>query len=77
MSIYLKFEGQGTSTSGKTKRFAVRSVESDIPLGWISWHAHWRRYCFYTRPEATIFDANCLHELGEFLRKLMLEHKDA
>jgi len=72
---YIKFEKIGLSSSGKTERWEVRN-EGNIQLGWISWFAAWRRYCFSPAP-ANIFDFNCLTEIATKCHDLTKEHKES
>ena len=69
---YIHFVPLGSSTSGLTKLWSVKSV-AGVTLGTISWHAPWRRYCF-TPATNTIFDANCLQEINNFLFQEMVKH---
>jgi hypothetical protein len=65
---YLIFEHKGKSESGKTDRWVVKSkLNPDAILGWIEWHAPWRKYWFCP-VNGTAYDASCLHEIGDFLR---------
>lgn len=72
---YVKFERVGMSSSGLTERWEVRSNSAvPIQLGWISWFAAWRKYCFSPAP-ATIFDSNCLIDIANRCSDLTKEHK--
>lgn len=65
---YLIFEHKGKSESGKTDRWVVKSkLNPEAILGWIEWHAPWRKYWFCP-VNGTAYDASCLHEIGDFLR---------
>ncbi len=70
---YINFSKMGMSTSGLTERWEVRS-EGNVQLGWISWFAAWRRYCFSPAP-ATIHDASCLREIADKCESLTLSQK--
>jgi len=60
----------------KTKQFMIRSNagEGDSFLGYIKWYGPWRRYCLFTLPDI-VFDAECLEDIQDFLKNLMLERK--
>jgi len=64
--MFVKFENAGLSDSGKTQRWLVTST-GGAHLGTVSWYSQWRRYAF--QPIAgTVFDANCLREIADFLQ---------
>ena len=65
---FLIFEDRGTSESGKTKRWVVKSVQGSGLLGWIEYKATWRRYVF-TAINTTCFDVTCLQEIALFLAR--------
>jgi hypothetical protein len=68
---YLSFEDRGTSESGKTRRWVVKSSQQgDVILGWIEWRATWRRYTFSPTNQTT-FDAGCLRDIAEHLEREM------
>ena len=71
---YLVFRDVGTSTSGKTRRVLIENTSDEI-LGGIEWRAGWRRYIFVPRAGALVFDAACLHEIGNELSDMMADHK--
>jgi len=62
----------------KTKVFEVRSKSSNCLLGFVQWYAQWRKYCFLTASGTvygTVFDADCLRDIQDFINRLMLERK--
>jgi hypothetical protein len=67
---YLTFEHKGKSDSGKTDRRVVKNAQREIILGWIEWHAPWRKYWF-SPVNGTAYDAKCLYEIGDFLQSQM------
>jgi len=69
---FLKFILDGTSESGKTNRYHVYSNINSSFLGTIKWYSNWRRYIFCS-DMGTVFDATCLDEISDFLKKLMCE----
>lgn len=56
----------GTSESGKTNVYEVRTWDTDgFRLGTIKWFGRWRKYAFY--PEAgCLFEETCLRDIAEF-----------
>lgn len=58
----------------KTRRWYVENKSGTI-LGYISWYAPWRRYCFTTPVKQLVFDACCLTEIQEFLAVQMEARK--
>jgi len=72
---YLRFEKLEAKT--KTKQFAVRNKLSEFILGYVKWHAPWRRHCFCTVANFLVFDAGCLSDIHDFINNLMLERKEA
>jgi hypothetical protein len=71
---YLEFTEGRPSDSGKTKQWQVDHVDGDNNLGYISWYAPWRRYCFYPNDDR-LFDAACLMGIGLFITQRMAEYK--
>jgi hypothetical protein len=67
---YLVFEHKGTSESGKTDRWVVKNNLFDTVIGWIEWHAPWRKYWFCP-VNGTGFDAGCLGCIHDFLKNEM------
>jgi len=64
---FITFDPRGTSESGKTKRWAVNSIQGGDLLGWIDYKPQWRRYVFTTT--GATFDATCLQEIALFLAR--------
>ena len=71
---YLVFRDVGTSASGKTRRVLIEN-KSDEVLGGIEWRAAWRKYIFFPRAGALVFDADCLRIIVAELDIMMLDHK--
>ena len=71
MINHLRFMYQGTSASGKTKKWIVVNADGTA-LGWIEWKAEWRRYWFCP-VNGTGFDGDCLGEIKDFLGEAMQE----
>lgn len=61
---------------GKTKVFEVINVKHNICIGWIKWYGPFRKYCYITKYDDTVFDSNCLKEIAGFLDNLMHERKN-
>ena len=73
-SKYLWFNKQPKKPERKTDLFEVRSKLSGSILGYVHWYSQWRRYVF-SPSSATIFDANCLADIQDFIKKLMQERR--
>ena len=43
----LEFPMKGSSATGLTHIYEVRSAHTGVLLGEISWYARWRRYAFF------------------------------
>lgn len=69
---YLFFCFIRLSPSGKTKIIGVYTKDKQTTLGKIKWQPGWRKYCFFPSPE-TLFDADCLLEITNYLYDLMNE----
>lgn len=69
----------GTSPSGKTKVFVVRTryLMAPVALGRIEWYSKWRRYVFKPYEVESLFDATCLTVITDKLTQLMAERKAA
>jgi hypothetical protein len=58
----------------KTKVFMVINKSLNT-LGFIKWHAPWRRYVFIVDAAGNFFDAKCLADIQGFINRLMLERR--
>ena len=58
----------------KTKVFAVENKGHDV-LGYVKWHAPWRRYVFIVDAAGNFFCTECLNDIQDFINKLMLERR--
>jgi hypothetical protein len=74
MKSFLVFREAG-SDGIKTRRWYVENRQTGGNIGYVSWYAAWRRYCFSTPNAMVILDAGCLSEIEAFLLKAMAEHK--
>ena len=70
------------SRSKYTKRTEVATLMTandgkDRPstLGFIKWHAPWRKYAFFPNP-GTTFDANCMTLITQLIGQMMQRHTD-
>lgn len=71
---FLTFQFLRMSKGGKTGIWEVANPDG-VVVGFIGWHAPWRRYCFSAGTEGHyIFDATCLTDVAEFLDGLMKIH---
>jgi hypothetical protein len=66
----LDFIEHGTSYSGKTKCWMVRSKHGGEPIALVSWYGPWRKYVLYPQ-DATLYDASCLTDIAAFLTEQM------
>lgn len=72
---HLNFSIFGTTPSGKTRIWNVKSVGPARPLlGTVKWYAPWRKYVFEPLSQ-TIYDAACLTEISQFCVQQTAEHK--
>jgi hypothetical protein len=63
---WITIDEYGTSASGKTKRWVVRSTEgAREELGTISWYPFWRKYAFFPQP-LTTYEESCLRDIATF-----------
>lgn len=71
---WIRITETGTSASGKTKTWWVRSEDGQDFLGEVKWYAPWRKYAFY--PAAiTIFEQDCLRDIASFIEEKTKEHR--
>ncbi len=65
---YIRFE-EGVAPRGRiTRVWRVVSASSGDRLGWVRWHAPWRRYCF-SPVQGTIWSPDCLRDVATFCEK--------
>lgn len=63
-------------TNKRTKKFRIISKHDDSILGKIQWINTWREYGFYPTIEyETQFSYECMNEITEFIKMLMINHK--
>ena len=67
---HIEFIADGTSDSGKTNRWDVRSTHDGSLLALVRWYGPWRRYVVYPQAGA-LFDASCLRSITQFLETEM------
>jgi hypothetical protein len=60
--------------TGKTKTYALHSKDGNFHLGTVAWFSRWRQYAFMPYGE-TVFEKQCLQDIVDFLKELMLERK--
>ena len=70
MSEYIEFVE--TKDTGKTKVFAVRSLNGGANLGEIRWYPTWRQYVFMPA-RVTVWNPDCLNTIITFINGLMME----
>ncbi len=72
---HIEFNRYYQDTSKKTMDIDVNDLNG-LRLGEIKWHAPWRKYVFEPRSDLKmIYDDQCLHVIGNFIRMLMILHK--
>lgn len=62
-------------TANITGLWCVKNSGGNVMLGYIRWHAQWRRYVFVPSNDL-IFDASCLHTITTFIIDRMNERKE-
>jgi len=67
MNTEIKFEE--IAKMPKTSVYSVISNHDNLELGRIRWHGAWRQYIFSSF-EGSVWSADCLAEVSEFLVKL-------
>ena len=61
----------------KTKVWSCVNNRSHGTLGEVKWYSPWRRYCFFPREyRLTVFDHNCLTDIGDFLDHVTKERRN-
>lgn len=71
---YLAFVDTDQPETKKTKIIAIVSIHHDEAIGEIRWFSRWRQYCFYPYKE-TVWNTDCLNDVNEVIRELMLKRK--
>lgn len=77
VETFIKFEDAGTSSTGKTRVWAVVNTmwpEERDEIGYVSWHGPWRKYVYHS-PNDSFYDADCLRLIADFCETKTLEHK--
>lgn len=59
----------------KTPIYHIFSKDGDLPLGEISWHGPWRKFCFFPEKN-TIFEITCLNDIIIFIQEKMNERNE-
>ena len=70
---YLQFLDDGTSSTGKTKKWNVINTDSQL-LGKISWYGPFRKYA-YIPGFSAVYDEACLREIADFIEVETKKHK--
>jgi len=73
MSKWIKFDFAGTTPSGKTKRWYVKTTDNTT-LGIIQWFAKWRKYAF-SPAYPTFFEEDCLRDIASFCESQTQSHR--
>ena len=72
---HIKFELIGCPQSGIVSKWLCETRDGD-DLGEVHWYPPWRQYCFYP-DEGTVFSADCLADIQDFLGKAKQLHAEA
>jgi len=73
---WVSFIDKGTTPSGKTRRWEVRSKQGGDVLGIVQWWPAWRRYTFQPAYPTT-FEQDCLRDIASFIEAATTAHKEA
>lgn len=68
----LQFQWLGALPGKRTDRWRVLSARTGVPLGMVEFRSTWRQYVFVPG-ERTLFAADCMMEVAEFLTQLKEE----
>lgn len=61
--------------TGKTLKYNIYTKDTPpIKLGEIRWFGRWRQYAFFPEPN-TVYEKQCMQDITNFLKKLMLDRK--
>jgi hypothetical protein len=75
-SRWIEFVLVGTSTTGKTSVWEVRTRDGGVLLGHVTWFGRWRCYAFSPKPN-TVYEQCCLRDLAAFCDARTAEHRRA
>ncbi len=75
-SRWIEFLLVGTSTTGKTSVWEVRTREGAVLLGHVTWFGRWRCYAFSPKPN-TVYEQRCLRDLAAFCDARTADHRQA
>ena len=75
MPKWVQFTDERPSPSGKTKGWHVRTKDGRTLLGYVFWHAPWRKYVFAPAAD-TIFEQDCLRDIADFVQFQTIEHRN-
>lgn len=64
-----------TEKKPKTNVYQCLNNKSGIELGIIKWYPSWRQYCYLPSCPA-VYSKGCMDDIGEFIDKIMKEHKN-
>jgi len=70
MNEFIEFEYMGTTASGKTKAWMIKSRRTGTMLGEVKWFGRWRRYAFFPCQD-TIWNPDCLVAVTDFIAEQM------
>jgi len=73
---HIDFTEISLSETGKTKIWAVKNISGPISyiIGEVKWNGPFRKYAFFPL-KGTVYDANCLEVIADFLIERTYDHK--
>lgn len=76
---WIQFEKEPRAPNRKTETWCVVTNYHECMqsvLGVVKWHAPWRCYAFFPRPD-TLYEQQCLHDIAEFCKNATISHREA
>jgi len=70
---YIMFQEEDSIV--KTRNVSVRTVRSNVVLGYINWYAPWRQYVFRPQPD-TVFNSECLNRIQGYVSEMNIAHRE-
>lgn len=73
---HVEFIEAPVDARNRTRKWWVRSKANGNHLGQVRWWTSWRRYTFVPH-HSSLFDADCLWDIADFLAKETANRKEA
>jgi hypothetical protein len=70
--VWIRFEIEGYSKSGKTATYAVLTLDG-VTLGVVRWMGRWRKYAYWPA-NYTVYEQECLRVIADFCERKTSEH---